>query len=241
MKLNYLRKFLNEQNRTATLISAFALALSVFAIIFCCFVLFAKTDDQVFNENINKTVEIRVSMDGENWGYGTGCFIDRNGTILTNKHMVYSEANASNYEKVQVRLPTEDDFIDAEIKKISENDDLATISIARENTPYFELANKISDGQEIYTIGNPSGFGLSFAKGNVSSKLRNVQYNDKNILAMQTSLVINEGNSGGPVFDKAGKLVGLVSFRLKDSSGNVIQGVSFAVPATQIQTFLTTK
>ena len=89
-----------------------------------------------------------------------------------------------------------------------------------------------------YTIGNPNGFGLSFTKGNVSASLRNVVYNAQTIPAIQTSLVINEGNSGGPVFNQNGELLGLISFRLKDNNANVIQGVSFAVPAIEIKSFL---
>jgi len=200
--------------------------------------LYQKTDEQVFDENINKVVEIKVSNDGETWGYGTGCFISSDGLILTNKHMVYSESLETNYTIIQVRLPTETDFIDASIIKISESVDLATIKINRQNCDYFDIENNVKNGEEIYTIGNPNGFGLSFTKGNVSSSLRNVIYNDTTIQAIQTSLVINEGNSGGPVFNKDGKLLGLISFRLKDKNGEVIQGVSFAIPSNQIIIFL---
>lgn len=238
MKLNEIRKFLNTQNRNSLIISIFAFVISVFAIVYCCIVFMQKTDEQVFNENINKTVEIRISNDGDTWGYGTGCFVSSDGLVLTNKHMVFSENSNANYSIIQVRLPCENDFVDASVVKVSTEVDLATIQIERENTQYFKISNQVNNGQEIYTIGNPNGFGLSFTKGNVSSSLRNVIYNDSTIQAIQTSLVINEGNSGGPVFNQNGELVGLVSFRLKDKYSSVIQGVSFAVPAQQIAQFL---
>ena len=197
-----------------------------------------KSDERIFDENINKVVEIRVSNDESSWGYGTGCFVANNGRILTNKHMVFSQTLNANYDFVEVRLPTSNDFVPAEILSISQSADLATIKIEKTDCQYFNVSENIKNGQAIYTIGNPNGFGLSFTKGNVSATLRNVVYDNQTILAIQTSLVINEGNSGGPVFNQNGELLGLISFRLKDSSANVIQGVSFAVPAIEIKNFL---
>ena len=115
---------------------------------------------------------------------------------------------------------------------------MAIIKIDKKNTQYFKIDTNIKNGQTIYTIGNPNGFGLSFCKGNVSSSLRNITYNGVLVETLQTSLVINEGNSGGPVFDKNGQLLGLISFRMKNSSLEVMQGVSFAVPSFKIVEFL---
>ena len=229
----------NKSLVVSLILSAVAVVCSIFTLFYCLLQNNSvKPDEEIFNENINKVVEIRGSNDNSTWGYGTGCFIDINGLILTNRHMVYSEAQAKYYDVIQVRLPTENDFVDATVERVSETDDIATIKIAINSPSYFSLANGVSDGMEIYTLGNPKGFGLSFTKGNVSSKLRNVTYNGKTMQAMQTSLIVNEGNSGGPVFDKDGKLVGVVSFRLRDENADVIQGVSFCVPLHIIKTFI---
>ena len=192
----------------------------------------------IFNNNILKTVEIKVTDNQITWGYATGCFVDSNGTILTNKHVVYNSITEANYDLIQVRLANVDEWVDAEVLKVSENDDLALIKIDKQNTQYFNLQLNLNNGETIYTIGNPNGFGLSFVSGVVSSNLRNIIYNDQTIPSIQTSFVINEGNSGGPVFNSSGELVGLISFRLKDNNGDVIQGVSFAVPASIINNFL---
>lgn len=192
----------------------------------------------IFNENILKVVEIKVSDDEQTWGYATGFFIDANGTILTNKHVAYNSLTNRNFNIIQVRLPTEDEWYEANVVKVSETDDLATIKIDKTNTNYFKLEENISNGESIYTIGNPNGFGLSFSSGVISSSERNVIYNEQTITAIQTSLVINEGNSGGPVFNSNGNLVGIISFRLKDKYGEVIQGVSFALPSSKVETFL---
>ena len=194
--------------------------------------------EKIYNRNIMKVVEVKVSDDGETWGYATGCFIDNQGTILTNKHVVYNSNTLSNYKLIQVRLASEEEFISATVKNISNDYDLATIKIDYKNSSFYKFNSCISNGQTVYTIGNPNGFGLSFTSGVVSSSDRNIIYNDQTINAIQTDFVINEGNSGGPVFNKYGELVGLISFRIKDKIGDVIQGVSFAIPVESILKFL---
>ncbi|NCC70792.1 serine protease [bacterium] len=196
-----------------------------------------KTED-IFNNNILKVVEIKVSDDEITWGYATGFFIDNNGTILTNKHVAYNSITNANYNLIQVRLANEDEWLVAEVVKINDDNDLATIKIDKSNTNYFELEENFSNGETIFTIGNPNGFGLSFTTGVISSSERNVIYNEQTIKTMQTSFVINEGNSGGPVFNKCGKLLGIISFRLKDRNEDVIQGVSFALPSLTIKLFI---
>ncbi|NCB48555.1 MAG: serine protease [Clostridia bacterium] len=196
-----------------------------------------KTED-IFNNNILKVVEIKVSDDEITWGYATGFFIDNNGTILTNKHVAYNSITNANYNLIQVRLANEDEWLVAEVVKISDDNDLATIKIDKSDTNYFELEENFSNGETIFTIGNPNGFGLSFTTGVISSSERNVIYNEQTIKTMQTSFVINEGNSGGPVFNKCGKLLGIISFRLKDRNEDVIQGVSFALPSLTIKLFI---
>lgn len=194
--------------------------------------------NRIFEKNILKVVEIKTSDDEVSWGYATGAFISNNGDILTNKHVVFNSSTNSNYLIVKVRLATDDEWIDAEIMQVSEEYDLATVKINKSNTNYFNINTNVKNGETVYTIGNPNGFGLSFASGAISSNLRNVIYNETTIQAIQTSLVINEGNSGGPVFNKDGNLLGIISFRLKDKNNDVIQGVSFAIPASVINDFI---
>ena len=212
-------------------------------LIFCNFFLtlnqnIEKTTEDIFEENILKIVEIKVSDDNETWGYATGFFIDSKGTILTNKHVVFNTTTNGYYQNILVTTADREEFVNAEVIKISEIDDLALIKSNIKSNNYFSLQNKVDNGETIYTIGNPNGFGLSFAQGVISSNSRNVTYNGKTINTIQTSLVINEGNSGGPVFNKNGKLLGLISFRLKDQNGDVIQGCSFAIPVNIIKKFI---
>lgn len=190
----------------------------------------------LYNNALEKTVEIRCTNDGVNYGYATGAVIAKNGTILTNKHVVM--ANEDYFDLIQVRFYNDSDFQDAHIVKVSESNDLALISIDKNVSSYFKLGKSVQGGEKIYTIGNPNGFGLSFSGGYISSPQRIVLYENTKINAIQTSIVINEGNSGGPLFNQKGELIGLISFRLRDSGGEVIQAVSFALHLDVIKNFL---
>lgn len=213
-------------------------ALFIFNIFASIYLVSSNKTENIFNNNILKVVEIKVSEDEITWGYATGFFIDSEGTILTNKHVTYNSSTNTNYNIIKVRLANLEEWFDAEVVKISEDSDLSTIKINKDNTSYFKLEEKFSNGETIFTIGNPNSFGLSFTTGVVSSSERNVVYNEQTIKTIQTSFVINEGNSGGPVFNKDGNLLGIISFRLKDKNEDVIQGVSFALPSSTIKLFI---
>lgn len=228
-----------DMSRNVTIINYVVIGVLVILNGFSCIYFFnANNTESVFENNIMKVVEIKTTNDENTWGYATGFFINNNGTILTNKHVVYNASTNSNYDKIQVRSADMDEWVNAQIFKVSETSDLAIIKIEKEKTPFFKIGKNIFNGQTIYTIGNPSGFGLSFTTGVVSSSEKNVIYNEQTIQTIQTSFVINEGNSGGPVFDKYGNLLGVISFRLRDNNGEVIQGVSFALPFSTINAFV---
>lgn len=212
--------------------------LFIFNIFVIVYISNSNKTENIYEDNIMKVVEIKTTNDETSWGYATGFFIDSNGTILTNKHVVYNSTLNNDYNIIQVRLVNNNEWLSAQVVKISETDDLALIKIEKSNTHFFKLGKSISNGQPIYTIGNPNGFGLSFTKGIISSNDRNVIYNGQTIKTIQTSLVINEGNSGGPIFDKKGNLLGIISFRLKDKYSDVIQGVSFTLPIGTINSFI---
>lgn len=221
------------------LIVAYCLLGLLFVLNICASVYFFTADktDLVFEDNILKVVEIKTQIDEFNVGYATGAFIDKNGTILTNKHVVRNTTTQTNYQQFWVRTADMADWVEAEIVSVSADYDLATLKCELHKEA-FTLANEVKNGETIYTIGNPNGFGLSFATGVVASNSRNIIHNGETIHTFQASLVINEGNSGGPVFNKDGKLLGIVSFRLHDNAGEIVQGVAFIVPIKDIKDFL---
>lgn len=192
---------------------------------------------QLYAECIQKTVEIRCTMDGTKYGYATGCVLSKDGNILTNRHVVMH--NSELFKSIEVRFYNEYTYHSAKVLKVSSTDDLALIKIEDiKPNKIFTIGNSVVGGESVYTIGNPHGFGLSFVEGKVSSPVRYVGYNGYHIKTIQTSLVINEGNSGGGLFNDRGELIGIMSFRLRVSSGEVLQGIAFAIHFTSIQTFL---
>lgn len=207
-------------------------------VIVSMFAFCGKSTVNLYYNNIEKVVEIRSFDDEDEVGYATGCFISKYGEILTNKHVVLNAITEQQYLHVQVRLSNANNWQEATIVKISETDDLALIKIDIVNSKFFSINYNVKTGQEIYTIGNPNGFGLCFTNGIVSSASKNIIYNETTINTIQTNFVINEGNSGGPVFLDDGSLIGIISFRLKDKGGNVIQGMAFAIPASTINKFI---
>ena len=237
-------KFVNDKklpDRTKKLLITNYIVLAVlFFINICACVFFATSGktDNIFEQNILKVVEIKVTNDESTFAHATGFFIDSKGTILTNKHVVVNAETNENYASVYVRTATQEEYTKAEIIKVSATDDLAMIKVNFSKTKHFKFAKTPTNGETVYTIGNPNGFGLSFTSGVVSINSRNVVHNGKTINTLQTSLVIGEGNSGGPVFNSDGKLVGIISFRLKDNENEVIQGCSFALPVEKINSFI---
>ena len=187
----------------------------------------------LFDKTILKVVEVKSSTDNIAFGYATGFYISSNGYILTNKHVIYNETYNLKYDYVYIRVANYDKYTKAEVIDISSNYDLAILKVNQSNCMYFTTSQDFKAGEEIFTIGNPLNIGLSFSQGYISSPYRKI--NDTYVL--QTSLVISEGNSGGPVFNKDGKLLGIISFRLKDNT-QANSSISFAVPSIYIDEYI---
>ena len=226
-------------NKKSLIINYVILGIILILNVAICVKSFTSNDTcDIYEKNILKVVEIKTTDDNNLWGYATGFFVDKNGTILTNKHVVFNSKTNNKFNIIKVRLASEDVWLDAIVEEISQIEDLAKIKISNKTPHYFNVTKKCFNGESVFTIGNPNGFGLSFTSGVVSSSDRIVIHKDHSIKTIQTTFVINEGNSGGPVFNEKGELLGIISFRLRDRNEDVIQGVSFALPASTIAEFL---
>jgi S1-C subfamily serine protease len=159
------------------------------------------------------TAAVRADMN-----YGAGVIVDRDGLVLTNLHVV------SNAHSVTI-TPFGGAPIQAKVLDTDADLDLALLS-ANLTSPLSVSAELGSTaamgvGDEVLAVGSPRKMFFSVSRGMVSFPnrlLEGVEY-------VQTDLPINEGNSGGPLVDRQGRVVGIVSFILRDS-----QGLSFALP-----------
>jgi serine protease Do len=153
---------------------------------------------------------------------GSGFIISADGYILTNNHVV------DGAEKVEIEL-TDGRTFTAEIKGTESESDVAVLKIDAENLPYLELADseKLEVGEWVLAIGNPLGLshtvtaGIVSAKGRAGFGLADLEN------FIQTDAAINFGNSGGPLINLDGKVVGM-NTAIAGSTGNI--GIGFAIP-----------
>ncbi len=156
---------------------------------------------------------------------GSGFIIDSSGIIVTNNHVI-DEA-----DKIVVRLQ-DDRELDAEVVGRDPKTDLAVLQVeAEEPLPFLEFgdSDKTRVGDWVVAIGNPFGFSGSVTAGIVSARKRDIRagpYDD----FIQTDAAINRGNSGGPMLNLDGKVIGVNTAITSPSGGSV--GIGFAVPAS---------
>jgi serine protease Do len=157
-------------------------------------------------------------------GVGSGFFISSDGYIITNNHVV------KNALKVTVKTIDEREY-KAKVIGTDPKTDLALLKIKAKNLPFIELgdSNKAEVGEWVLAIGNPLDQELTVTAGIVSAKGRQLglaTYED----FLQTDAAINVGNSGGPLINMEGKVIGINSAILAPSGGNV--GIGFAIPSS---------
>jgi len=103
----------------------------------------------------------------------------------------------------------------------------------------FGNSETLRYGQAMFTIGNALGFGLSVTEGIISVPLVIMESSGTERYVIHTSINLNRGGSGGPLFDMNGDVMGMMSFRIGNIAGNV-QGVSFAIPSNVIHDYIRT-
>lgn len=155
-------------------------------------------------------------------GEGSGFIVSGDGVILTNAHVV------ADADKVKVKLKDRREF-DAKVLGQDETSDVAVLKIEATGLPTVRLGEPadLKVGQWVVAIGAPFGFDNSVTAGIVSALGRNLP-NDAYVPFIQTDVAVNPGNSGGPLFNLAGEVVGINSQIYSRSGG--YQGVSFAIP-----------
>ncbi|MDY5982279.1 MAG: serine protease [Anaeroplasma sp.] len=230
------------QSKLNNLMTKIVFLLIIFAL---CLMTFSscKCSNQNYSLVLESTVEIK-STSNESTGYGTGFVISEDGKILTCRHIVryydYQKKEYCLYDNIYVRFYNSEEFVEATVYKISEEYDLATLKIDgfdKKKALKIEKRN-LSLGEEVYTIGNPNGFGLSFFGGYISSSKRFVEIDDRNIETIQLNIEVSDGNSGGPVLDENNIVIGIISFRLKDNKSQIINGLAYAIPSGTILDFI---
>ncbi len=159
---------------------------------------------------------------------GSGFFISANGLIVTNNHVVAEADEILIYTAAGERYQ-------AKIVGVDEKTDLAVLKISvQKPVPFVEFgdSDKAKVGDWVMAIGNPFGLGGSVSLGIISARNRNINsgpYDD----FIQTDAAINQGNSGGPLFDMNGKVIGVATAII--SRGGSSRGIGFALPGNLVK------
>lgn len=198
----------------------------------------AKVDSgaDVFETNIKGVLEITWS-DGQSKHSGSGFLVSGDGYAITNAHVVTHKSGEA-CEQINVRLCGESTT--AQVVKLGDakhgegsGDDLALIKLALvpadATVVKFENFDNVKNGERVFVIGNSLGYGTCITSGIVSDRLRRV--NGKMLL--MTDCAINGGNSGGPIFNEKGLVIGAVV-----SGITAAEGMNFAIPSTTIEQFI---
>ena len=168
---------------------------------------------------------------------GSGFIINGEGQILTNNHVV------SGSSQLEVTLPGNDQTqYKARILVRSSANDLALIKIdPKGKLPFLNLgdSDRLQVGQKVLAIGNPFGLAGTLTTGVVSSLNRTIPSEERNLEGMiQTDASINSGNSGGPLLDSQGNVIGINTAIYGGANGGGSVGIGFAMPINRAKALL---
>ena len=158
----------------------------------------------------------------EQSSYGSAFFITKDGYLLTNHHVI------SDASKVTITLNDRRE-LDATVVGSDERTDVAVLKVKETGFPALKIgdANALKVGEPVLAIGSPFGFDYSASAGIVSAKSRTMS-RETAVPFIQTDVALNPGNSGGPLFNQHGEVVGINS-RIFSGTGGYM-GLSFSIP-----------
>ncbi|MBR2420906.1 MAG: trypsin-like peptidase domain-containing protein [Oscillospiraceae bacterium] len=198
------------------------------------------TPGQVYEQNVDAVVAVTAQIEGsDDYGRpvsglssGTGFFISSDGYVVTNYHVIEGGT------EVTVTTHNEEEYA-AEIIGYEANNDLAVLKVDGENLPCVTVgsSSELLVGDQVVAIGNVlSTFASSLTVGYVSGVDRVVDTQGVAMNMIQTDVAINSGNSGGPLFNMRGEVVGITTakFSGQSSSGVSIEGIGFAIPMDDV-------
>ena len=182
-------------------------------------------------KKVNPSVVSVISTTAEGTGSGSGVIMSKDGYIITNNHVV------DGAQSVSVQL-SDGTSLDAEIIGTDEQTDLAVIKV----TPTSDLtaaefgdSDELEPGEYAYAIGSPGGvqFANTITGGRISAINRDLTVNDRVMSLIQTDASINNGNSGGPLINEYGQVVGINTLKMSGNGSEMeatVEGLGFAVP-----------
>ncbi len=203
---------------------------------------------EVINRNLDSTVVITVYSQTQSFNFGqsslakagaaSGIVMTADGYIITNWHCVTNETSKKAYDRVDVTTYDGKTYENAQIVGADESTDLAVIKINATNLSPAQFGDSaaLSVGDRVVALGNAAGLSWTATQGIVSALARDV-YDDTGyaIKCLQVDAAINYGNSGGPLLNNQGLVVGINSAKIASSG---YEGLGFSIPINEAKTVI---
>jgi serine protease Do len=181
-----------------------------------------------FQRRFGELFPVPPAQNGPSHGLGSGFIISTDGQIVTNNHVIEGADSVmvtlADGKKLEATVIGRDPLTDIALLKVEAGKDLPALR--------FGLSAQMRPGDEVVAVGNPYGLGGTVTSGIISAMSRNIQsgpYDD----FIQTDAAINRGNSGGPLFNNEGEVIGVNTAIFSPGGGSV--GIGFAVPSDMVQ------
>ena len=186
---------------------------------------------ELYDQCSKSIVAIKGYQDGvDGYYWGSGIILSKDGLILTNTHVI------ENCDTARVTLFDNSSY-DAALVGADSTSDIAVLKIDVSGlTPAsFGDSAELAIGDKVAAIGNPLGetFRMTLTDGIISAIDRGISYNGHSMTLLQTNTAINEGNSGGALFNMYGQVIGVTNMKMM-SSYSSIEGIGFAIPSSTI-------
>ena len=181
---------------------------------------------EIYKKMIPSVVSV-MSTSNTTTSTGTGIIMTEDGYIITNEHVI------SDAVTIDVLLQTDETF-SAAVVGSDEASDLAVLKIEADNlTPAeFGDSDQLEVGDEVAAIGDPLGIQLrgTMTNGIISAINRDLTINNRTMTLIQTNAALNSGNSGGPLINNQGQVIGITALKLSSYYDGSIEGLGFAIP-----------
>ena len=189
------------------------------------------TPSQVYSQNVDAVVAIQTTVRG-GYSMGSGFIVTDDGYVVTNYHVV------DGAKKIEV-MTHDGTTYSAELVGSDNTNDVAVLKVEGKGFPCVTIgaSESLIVGDQVAAIGNPLGeLTNTLTVGYVSAKERDVNTDGITINMIQTDAAINSGNSGGPLFNMQGEVVGITTAKYsgESSSGATIEGIGFAIPIDDV-------
>jgi len=189
---------------------------------------------EIFERCSPSVVLVEVhALFGSAWGSGTGVIMTEDGYIITSAHVI------EDAHRVTVTLQDDTRF-QAAVVGMDENTDIAVLKINAQGLIPAEFGDSdlLRVGDEVAVIGNPLGHLHTMTTGIISALDRDIVYDGITMRLIQTNAAINEGNSGGPLINLYGQVVGITNMKLVGIDGwgfSSVEGMGFAIPTAVLK------